>query len=124
MISYLQMLMPTAYVQRRRQVSALQRLTGVLDYESRLAIYRSFIMSNYDYCPIVCFLLAVLAFPKWKTIQERALRFVLKDSRSSYEEMLGNLKVDSIGMNVLKKVVRRNQQAFKRLESGLLDCHV
>ena len=30
-----------------RQVSALQRLTGVLDYESRLAIYKSFIMSNF-----------------------------------------------------------------------------
>ena len=35
-----------------RQVNALQRLTGVLDYESRLAIYKSFIMSNFDYCPI------------------------------------------------------------------------
>ena len=35
-----------------RQVSALQRLTGVLDYESWLAIYKSFIMSNFDYCPI------------------------------------------------------------------------
>ena len=35
-----------------RQVSALQQLTGVLDYESRLAIYKSFIMYNFDYCPI------------------------------------------------------------------------
>ena len=35
-----------------RQVNALQWLTGVLDYESRLAIYKSFIMSNFDYCPI------------------------------------------------------------------------
>ena len=35
-----------------RQVSALQRLTGVLHYESWLAIYKSFIMSNFDYCPI------------------------------------------------------------------------
>ena len=35
-----------------RQVSALQLLTGVLDYESRLTIYKSFIMFNFDYCPI------------------------------------------------------------------------
>ena len=35
-----------------RQVSALQWLTGVLYYESWLAIYKSFIMSNFDYCPI------------------------------------------------------------------------
>ena len=48
-----------------RQVSALQRLTGVLDYGSRFAIYKSFIMSNFDYCPVVWFLLAVLALPKW-----------------------------------------------------------
>ena len=37
-------------------------------------------------------------------IQERALRFVLKGSHSSYEEMLGNLEVDSIRMNGLKKL--------------------
>ena len=53
-----------------RQVSALQRLTGVIDYESRLAIYKSFIMSNFDYCPIVWFLLAVLALPKWKKFKK------------------------------------------------------
>ena len=35
-----------------RQISALQQLTCVLDYESRLAIYKSFIMSNFDNCPI------------------------------------------------------------------------
>ena len=37
-------------------------------------------------------------------IEERALRFVLKDSQSSYEEMLGYLKVDSIPMNGLQKL--------------------
>ena len=107
-----------------RQVSALQRLTGVLDCESRLAIYKSFIMSNFDYCPIVWFFTSRASITKMEKIQERALRFVLKDSRSSYEEMLGNLKVDSIRMNGLKKVVHRNLQAFKWLESGLLVCHV
>ena len=61
---------------------------------------------------------------KMEKIQEKALRFVLKDSGSSYDEILGNLKVDSIRMNRLKKVVHRNLQAFKWLESGLLVCHV
>ena len=40
---------------------------------------------------------------KMEKIQERALMFVPEDSRSSYEEMLGNLKVDAIRMNGLKK---------------------
>ena len=37
------------------QISALQRLTGLLDYPSRKAIYTSFIASNFNYCPLVWF---------------------------------------------------------------------
>ena len=38
-----------------RQISALQRLTGLLDLPSRKAIYNSFIVSNFNYCPLVSF---------------------------------------------------------------------
>ena len=37
------------------QISALQRLTGLIDYPSRKAIYTSFISSNVNYCPLVLF---------------------------------------------------------------------
>ena len=43
-----------------RQISALQRLTGLQDYPSRRAIYNSFISSHFKYCPLVCFLQAGL----------------------------------------------------------------
>ena len=36
-----------------RQLNALQRLKGSLDKNSRMAIYKSFIMSNFNYCPLV-----------------------------------------------------------------------
>ena len=36
-----------------RQLDVLQRLKGSLDYTSRLSIYRSIIMSNFNYCPMV-----------------------------------------------------------------------
>ena len=36
-----------------RQLNILQRLKKVLDYKSRMAIYKSFIMSNFNYCPVV-----------------------------------------------------------------------
>ena len=35
------------------QISALQRLTGLVDYPSGKAIYTSFIASNFNYCPLV-----------------------------------------------------------------------
>ena len=36
-----------------RQLNVLQRLKGSLDYASRLSIYKCFIMSNFNYCPVV-----------------------------------------------------------------------
>ena len=36
-----------------RQLNVLQRLKGSLDYTSLLSIYKSFIMSNFNYCPAV-----------------------------------------------------------------------
>ena len=36
-----------------RQLNVLQRLRGSLDQDSRMAIYKSFIMSNFNYCPLI-----------------------------------------------------------------------
>ena len=68
-----------------RQISALQRLTGLLDYPSRRAVYNSFISSHFNYCPLVCFFTNRACIVKMQKIQERALRFVLKDSVSDYK---------------------------------------
>ena len=68
-----------------RQISALQRLTGLLDLASRKAIYTSFISSNFNYCPLVWFFTSRASINKIQKLQERALRFVLKDSTSDYE---------------------------------------
>ena len=70
-----------------RQISALQRLTGLLDYPSRKAIYNSFISSHFNYCPFVWFFTSRASIIKMQKIQQRALRFVLKDSVSDYESV-------------------------------------
>ena len=42
-------------IKASRQISALQQLTGLLDYPSRKAIYSNFISSHFDYSPLVWF---------------------------------------------------------------------
>ena len=69
----------------RRQISALQRLTGSLDLPSRKAIYNSSISSHFNYCPLVWFFTSKASIAKMQKIQDRALRFVLRDSISDYE---------------------------------------
>ena len=54
-----------------RQISALQRLTGLLDLPSRKAIYNSFIVSNFNYCPLVCFFTSRASITKIQKLQER-----------------------------------------------------
>ena len=50
----------------------------------RKAIYNSFIVSNFNYCPLVCYFTSRESINKIQKIQERVLRFVLKDSTSDY----------------------------------------
>ena len=70
------------------QISALQRLTGLVDYPNRKAIYTSFIASNFNYCPLVWFFTSRESIHKIDKTQERALRFVIKDHISLYKNLL------------------------------------
>ena len=85
-----------------RQISALHRLTGFLDLPSRKAIYDSFIVSNFSYCPLVCFFTSRASITKIQKLLERALRFVLKDSISDYDTLLSKGGVDSFRISSLK----------------------
>ena len=41
------------YIKAARQLNVLERMKGYLDYVSRMAIYNSFIISNFNHCPVV-----------------------------------------------------------------------
>ena len=84
------------------QISALQRLTGLLGYPSRKAIYTSFIASNFNYCPLVWFFTSRESIDKIDKIQERALRFVLKDHISDYTNLLLKSGFDSFRIYAVK----------------------
>ena len=87
-----------------RQISALQRLTGLLDMPSRKAIDNSFIVSNFNYCPLVYYFTSRESINKMQKIQERALRFVLKDSVSDYDTLLTKCGIDSFRISSLKSM--------------------
>ena len=51
-------------------------------------IFNAFILSNFNYCPIVWHFCGTGSMRKMEKIQERALRLMYADCRSSYEELL------------------------------------
>ena len=85
-----------------RQISALQRLTGLLDYPSRTAIYSSFISSNFKYCPLVWFFTSRDSITKIQKTSGTSFSFCLKDSVSDYESLLSKSGVDSFRISSIK----------------------
>ena len=82
-----------------RQLNVYQRLKGSLAYASGLSIYKSFIMSNFNYCPVVWMFTSKSSLLKLQTIKKRALRFVLDDYVSDYYDLLK--KADVPGMEIM-----------------------
>ena len=87
-----------------RQISALQRLTGFIDMPGRKAIYNSFIVSNFNYCPLACYFTSRESINKMQKIQERALCFVLKDTTSDYSILLSKFGADCVRISSLKEM--------------------
>ena len=71
-----------------RQINALKRLTKFLNERSRILVYKSFISSNFNYCPVTWMFCGRRNVIKLEKLQERALRFVFMDSDSSYTDLL------------------------------------
>ena len=86
------------------QISALQRLTGLVEYTNRKAIHTSFIASNFT---------SRESINKIDKIQKRALRFVLEDHTSNYKNLLLKCGFDSFGIYAVKSLMI---ELFKILE--------
>ncbi len=85
-----------------RQVNVLKRLGSSLDVKTRMDIYRAFILSNFNYCPLVWHFCSIENTRKLEKIQERALRFVYNDFTSTYSELLSRGDFDMLYLKRLK----------------------
>ncbi len=71
-----------------RQLNTAKFLNTNIDEETGMVIYRSFILSNFNYSPLVWHFCGVLNTKQMEKVQKRALRFVYNDFTSTYEELL------------------------------------
>ncbi len=105
-----------------RQINVLSKLPSVLDQEALLSIYRTFILSNFNYCPVVWHLCGIKCSQKMeKKNQETALRFVYKDYVSTYKELMatsnhGMLYISRIGIIAIEVYKALNELSPKYLQ--------
>jgi hypothetical protein len=103
-------------VKAARQLNALGRLRHLLDQDSKIAILKSFITSNFNYCPLVWHFCGMKSTRKMECILKRALRFAYDDYVSSYDVLL-----DRSGLTTLE-LHRQRLMAIEtyKIKNGLL----
>ena len=85
-----------------RQLKALARIAKYRDVRSRKTIYNSFIMSNFNNCPLGWHFCGKMNNQKIEKIQERALRIIYDDYISTYDELLEKAGTNTLLINRLR----------------------
>ena len=85
-----------------RQLNVLKRIGKHLTKLGRLTIYYSFVMSNFNYCPVVWHFCGEVNTQKMEKIQERALRFIYEDYNSPYETLLNRSGLPTLKIRRLR----------------------
>ena len=85
-------------------MSALARMVKIISLEKRKLLMRSFIESQFSYCPLIWMFCSRKMNRKINHIHERALRLVYDDYMTPFEELLFKDKSVSIHHRNLQKV--------------------
>ena len=70
------------------KLSALARISKYMDSEKLKCLMKTFVMSQFQYCPLVWMCHSRKLNKKINRIQERALRIAYKDYVSDFEDLL------------------------------------
>ena len=70
------------------QLNVLIRLKQFLSFHAKEVLINSYIISNFNYCPLVWMFSSTQSLNKIENLQKRALRFLYDDFEASYEDLL------------------------------------
>ena len=86
------------------QLNALKRLAKFLNFSQRKVLAQSFVLSNFNYCPLIWHFCSANDLHKMQQIQERALRFVHADCSPSYATLLQKSKSYTLELRRLRSI--------------------
>ena len=98
-----------------RQLKVMYRFKNILGQKEKLLLFRSFILSTFNFCPVVWNFCGVGCIRKIEKIQERALRFLSNDYKSSYSVLLKNTNQKTMLLSRLQVMVTEVYKCLKGL---------
>ncbi len=97
-----------------RQLNVMYRFKGIFKFKEKETVYNTFILANFNYCPIVWHFCGKTSTKKIELIQERALRFLLDDHKSTYDELLEKCQYTTLHIRRIKAIA---MEVFKSLNN-------
>ena len=71
-----------------QQINVLKRIGKFLNFEARKTIHHAFILSNFNFCPLIWHFCSNTNSDKLRKVHFRALKFIFQDFNSSYDILL------------------------------------
>lgn len=98
-----------------QQLNILKRIGSYLNKLSKLTIFHTFILSNFNFCPLAWHFCTEKNSKKLEKVQERALRFVYEDFTSTYEKLLEKAKIPSLHIRRQRKMALETYKIINKL---------
>ena len=86
------------------QLNALYRLGKYLNLQQREVLVKSFILANFNYCPMVWHFCSCKNTAKIERIHKRALKFMLNDFTSDYETLIAKANTSTLEVKRLRSI--------------------
>ena len=98
-----------------QQLNILERLGRYLDRLRKLTIFHTFILSNFNFCPLAWHFCTDKNSKKLEKVQVRALRFVYDDYTSSYINLLEKALVPSLQIRRMRTMALETYKIVNKL---------
>ena len=99
----------------------IRRFSKILSEKEKLQIFNAFILSNFNYCPLVWHLCGPTLSLKTEKTQERALRFVYNDPVSAYPNLLERAKKPSLYLSRIRTLSIEVYKILSNLSPSFLN---
>ena len=98
-----------------KQLNILKRLVSYLNRLNKITIFHTFILSNFNFCPLAWHFCTDKNSKKLEKVQEIPLRFVYEDYNSSYGELLQKAKVPSLQIRRMRTMDLETHKIINKL---------
>ena len=96
------------------QLNSIKRLKRHFDMDTKKHLAKTFVLSQFNYCPLVWHFCGNSNIHKMEKIQERTLRFVFDDNESDYKSLL---QINNESTLYLKRVRIMAQEVYKAINN-------